>query len=140
MVTESAHTGGPTTDAGGRRIRLAMAALFVLGVVVQFYLAGRGVFRASSDYTAHKTVGNILHLLSFVILVASVAIPATRNRVDIGLAAALFVLTTIQAALGQFAHPELGALHPVNALLVLGAASGILSRDRRLGAAPARTT
>jgi uncharacterized protein DUF6220 len=138
MASESASPAPATAAQPGRQIRLALTALFLLGVVVQFYLAGRGVFRASSDFDAHKTVGDILHLVSIVILLASIAIPATRNRVDIGLAFALFVLMTIQVILGDFEHPELGALHPVNALLVMGAAGGIVSRDRRLLGAPAQ--
>ena len=58
--------------------------------------------------------------------------PATRNRVDIGLAVALFVLMTIQALLGNFDHRQVNALHPLTGVLVLGAAAGIVSRDRRL--------
>jgi hypothetical protein len=135
MATQGVPHAAEPDAKSGRQIRLGLIAVFLAGVVVQFYLAGRGVFRASSNFDAHKTVGDILHPLSFVIFIASVAIPATRNRVDIGLGFALFVLMTIQAILGDFKHPELGALHPVNGLLVLGAAAGIFSRDRRLTAA-----
>lgn len=129
-----------TTSAapvGDRRPRLYLVGLFLVGVAAQFYLAGRGAFGASS-YDAHKALGGILYLVTLLVLVVSIALPATRNRVDIGLAAALFVLMTIQAAIGTLDHPQVGAFHPVNGLLVTGAAAGILSRDRRLGAAPAR--
>jgi hypothetical protein len=129
----------PATPQGDRRPRLYLVGLFLLGVAVQFYLAGRGAFHAS-DYDAHKTLGNILHGISLLILVVSVALPATRNRVDIGLAAVLFILMSIQVAIGTFEHPELGAFHPLNALLITGAVAGILSRDRRLGAVAAPTT
>jgi hypothetical protein len=38
-----------------QRIRLVVTALFVLGLFVQFYLAGRGAFGASS-YSALRAV------------------------------------------------------------------------------------
>jgi hypothetical protein len=136
MSTSTTTTAG---TSGNRRIRLALVALFLVGVAVQFYLAGRGAFGASS-YDAHEALGGILHGVSLLILIASVAIPATRNRVDIGLAAVLFVLASIQMGIASFEHPELGAFHPFNAILILGAAAGLLSRDRRLGDGPAART
>ncbi len=52
------------------------------------------------------------------------------------MAAVLFLLVLIQGFIGSFDHPKLGALHPVNALLIVGLSFHILSRDRA-GAAPA---
>jgi hypothetical protein len=96
---------------------------------VQFYFAGRGAFGAS-NYNAHKDLGGILHLLSVVILIATIAIPATRNREDIGMAVVLVILTTIQAAIGTLDHPDVGAFHPVNALLIVGLSFHMVDRDR----------
>ncbi len=127
-----ATRGGPGST--GRKIRLAIMGLFLLGILVQFYLAGRGVFRASENFEAHEALGWMLHTATFVILILTVAIKDLRNRVDIGLAVALFVLATIQGLIATYETPGLGALHPVNALLVTGAAAGILARDRRLSA------
>lgn len=103
--------------------------LFLLGLALQFYFAGRGAFGAST-YDAHKTLGDTLHGVSLLFLLLTVILPATRNRVDIGMAAALFVLMTIQAAIGDLKHPEVGAFHPVNALLIVGLSFGLLRRDR----------
>ena len=128
---DAPHRG---TGSTGRKIRLAITGLLLLGILVQFYLAGRGVFRASDDFEAHVGLGWTLHTLTLVILVLTVAIKDLRNRVDIGLAVALFVLATIQGLIATYETPELGALHPVNALLMTGAAAGILARDRRLSA------
>jgi Family of unknown function (DUF6220) len=127
----------PARRSLGRQVRLILMGLFVLGIVVQFYLAGRGVFGAGS-YEAHKSLGWALHSASLAIFILTIAFPDTRNRTDVGLAFALFVLVTIQTSIASFKHPEVGALHPVNALLVTGAAAGILSRDRRLGRAAPR--
>jgi hypothetical protein len=56
-----------------------------------------------------------------------------RNGRDIGLAIGLFVLMTIQAIIPSFEHPEVGALHPLNAVLLLGLAVHLLMRDRAPG-------
>ncbi len=135
MSSAAAPPAGPVDT--GRRIHLGLVIVFLIGVFVQFYLAGRGVFVESHDYEPHKMLGNILHLLSLIILIASIAIPSTRNRRDIGMAAVLFVLVTIQAAIGSFDHPDVGAFHPVNALLIVGLSFDLLARDRAAMAAPA---
>ena len=63
-MSDAGHTAGtaapPTTGAPlVQRIRLIVVAVFVLGIFVQVYLAGRGVFGASS-FSAHRTFGNII--------------------------------------------------------------------------------
>jgi DMSO/TMAO reductase YedYZ heme-binding membrane subunit len=121
-------TASPDT---GRKVHFALVALFMVLVAVQFYLAGRGAFGADT-YDAHETVGGIAHLVTLVILIATIAIPSTRNRQDIGMAAALFVLMTIHAAIADRDHPQLGAFHPVTALLLTGLGFHLISRDRRV--------
>lgn len=124
-----APTPASARRSGGRRIRLGLMLLFIVGVFVQFYLAGRGVFGAS-NYDAHRTWGNILHLFSLVILIATIAIPASRNGRDIGMAFGLLVLVTIQMMIGNFDHKQVAAFHPVLALVILGLAFGMLKHDR----------
>ena len=103
--------------------------VFLVGIPVQFYLAGRGVFGAS-NYDAHKGVGDAMHGISVLVFVVSFFGADMRNGRDLGLAFAFFVLMTIQAIIPSFKHPEIGALHPVNALLLLGLAVHLLMRDR----------
>ena len=111
-------------------IRLVVVALFVVGLLVQFYLAGRGAFGASS-YSAHRTFGDALHLVTPVILVLSLLHRRTRNRIDIAHAILLIVLFEVQLALADLQHPTVGAFHPVNGLLILAVASSLLLRDLR---------
>jgi len=111
-------------------IRLVVVGLFVLGLFVQFYLAGRGAFGASS-YSAHRTFGNVLHFVTPVILVLTLLPRRTRNRVDVVLAIALIVLFEVQLALADLKHPSVGAFHPVNGLLILGVAVWLFRRDLR---------
>ena len=113
-----------------QRIRLVVGALFVLGLVVQFYLAGRGAFGASS-YSAHRTFGDALHLVTPVILVLTLLHRRTRNRIDVTLAILLIVLFEGQLALADLEHPSVGAFHPVNGVVILAVAFWLLLRDLR---------
>ncbi len=113
-----------------QRVRLAVVGLFIVGLFVQFYLAGRGVFGAAS-YSMHKDFGDVLHLAPPVILVLTLVNRATRNRVDIIHSVLLIVLFEIQFALADLKHPAVGAFHPVNGLLLLGVAYSLLRRDLR---------
>jgi hypothetical membrane protein len=101
-----------------------LAALFVLAVIVQVFLAGLGIFGAKT-FSPHKDFGWILHTATIVIFLLSIAGPRTRR--DIGMGFGLFVLTTIQVSLvGESIRedaPGVAALHPVLALFVLGLAA-----------------
>lgn len=120
------------TSAGrARRLRLGLVALFLIGIPVQFYLAGRGVFGAGS-YDAHKRVGDIMHLITVLAFVVTLFGADMRNRRDVALALGLAVLMTIQAIIPSFDHPNVGALHPLNAILLLGLAVHLVMRDRGL--------
>jgi len=114
-----------------QRARLAVVALFIAGIFVQVYLAGRGAFGAST-YSAHKDFGNILHFVPGVVLILTLVSRTTRNRVDVILAILLIVLFEVQFALGDLKHPDAGAFHPVNALLLLGVAVTLFARDLRV--------
>ena len=112
-----------------------LAGLFVAGAVVQFFLAGLGVFGTGEAFGVHATVGTILAYASAVLLVlAGILVLSGREaRRSAGLAALLVVLMVVQYALVELfsgAVPSLAALHPVNGLLVLGAAL-LLTLGRR---------
>lgn len=113
-----------------QRVRLAVVGAFILGLFVQFYLAGRGAFGASS-YSAHRTFGDVLHFVTPVVLVLTLLSRATRNRIDIALAILLVVLFELQLALADLDHPNVGAFHPVNGVLILVVAFALFHRDLR---------
>jgi Family of unknown function (DUF6220) len=102
----------------------------MLGLFVQFYLAGRGAFAASS-YATHRDFGDVLHLVTPLILVLTLVNRTTRNRVDIIHSILLIVLFEVQFALADLKHPSVGAFHPVNALLILGVTYSLFRRDLR---------
>jgi hypothetical protein len=98
--------------------------LIVLLGVLQFFLAGLGIFGAES-FSAHETVGGILHGLTVLVFLLAIAGPRTGR--DIGMGFALAALTTLQISLPELRDdsPWLAAFHPVLALAVLGLAAHI---------------
>jgi hypothetical protein len=114
-----------------------LALLIAVGVVVQVFLAGLGIFGAES-FDAHEGFGWALHTTAIVLFLLALLGPRTGRT--IGLAFGLLVLMTVQIMLvgARDDMPWLAALHPVLALFVLGLALHIgmplVSRRR---AAPA---
>jgi Family of unknown function (DUF6220) len=113
-----------------QRIRLVVLGLFLLGIFVQFYLAGRGAFGASS-FSAHRTFGDALGSFPPAVLVLTLLHRRTRNRVDVIHAILLVALFEVQYALADLDHPGVGAFHPVNGLLILLVALSLFRRDLR---------
>lgn len=100
------------------KIHLGLAWVIVAVVIAQFFLAGLGIFRATS-FTAHQRTGYLAIGLTLVLLLLALA--GWLGGLRIGLSALLLVLTIIQSLLPK--GPSLvAALHPVNALLILGVA------------------
>lgn len=95
--------------------------------VVQFFLAGLGIFGAES-FSAHRTVGWILQGCTLLVFLLAIAGP--RIGRDIGMGFVLFALTTLQTSLPALRGdaPWLAAFHPLLALAVLGLASHIGGR------------
>ena len=104
-----------------KRLHAAVAALFVVAIVVQVFLAGAALANlgGSGNFAIHIELGWTW------IGIAALAVPLTalaarRPRREIGIALALLVLYVIQTALPGFraSAPWLAALHPVNALFL----------------------
>ena len=136
MADTSAPTGA---RAGLTKAYRGVAALIALGVVVQVFLAGLGIFGAADfrDFGEHEAFGWTLHTLAVVLVLLAIAGP--RTRWDIGASIALLVLMTVQIMLVNSADdaPGLAALHPTLALLVLALALWIHLRGRLVRAARA---
>ena len=104
--------------------------------VLQFFLAGLGIFGAES-FDAHKSVGFAIHGITIVVFLLAIAGPRTGQ--DIGMGFVLAALTTLQISLPGLRDdaPWLAAFHPVLALLVLGLAAHIGRRYTGAGGAGA---
>jgi Family of unknown function (DUF6220) len=113
-----------------------IALIITAGLVVQFFLAGVGVFGADS-FDAHKGLGWILHTAAILILIAAIVGP--RDRKSILFSLAFIVVFTIQTMLPAADEPWLAAFHPLLALAVLGMAAHIgmpAINRRRAASAP----
>ena len=99
-----------------RYVYLGLAVAFVIGLVVQVFYAGMGVFGAS-DFEVHIGLGWLLHLVPILILVAAAVGRAGRRRIiwATALAATVFVVPIL--ALMRADAPALAALHPVGAII-----------------------
>ena len=100
-----------------------VCAAFVLGVLGQVYLAGRGAFRGVEGYQGfgpHETMGNILGIAAVVILV--LALIARAGKPSMIGALVLFLLTEVaQHGLAQAGRHNawVGGLHALDGMLIL---------------------
>ena len=110
-----------------------LVTLFAAAVVVEFFLAGLGIFRTmpgedesvghevfEDKFEPHAGLGSFLiggSLLLLILILVAWAGPRL-----IGATFALAVLTVVQMVLGNAGEdaPVAGAFHVINALLVLG--------------------
>ena len=101
---------------------LAWLAL-ALGVL-QFFLAGLGIFGAS-NFSAHEGVGYLFHTIAVIVFLLALAGPRTGR--DIGIGFLFAVLATVQIYLPELRGdaPALAAIHPLLALFLLGLAAHI---------------
>ena len=116
----------------------ALGLLIAVGVVVQVFLAGLGIFGAES-FDAHKGFGWIVHTAAIVLFLLALLGPRTGRAIGLGFG--LLALMTIQIFFVDAREdaPYVAALHPVFALLVLGLAFHIgmpLVSRRRAASAP----
>jgi hypothetical protein len=126
------RSAGPAAATGWRRAAeigyVVFAVLFIVSVFVQFFLAGLGVFGAES-FEAHKDFAGVFHL--FALLLVILALLVRRNRIDLTLVIALFVLTTIQFSLPEADDGYVQAIHVVNALVIYTAAYHVMQRGMK---------
>ena len=128
-----------------RTIHRYLLSIFTVGVVVQFFLAGLGVFKVTggaSDqrfdhvFAPHRALGNVLFIVAILVLLA--AMVARLSRARVALSAALVVLVFLQSVFANDGPAWFRAIHPVNAALILalaGSFTGMLWREYRTGSA-----
>ena len=95
------------------------ASILVVGLVLQVFLAGLGVFDDPTFFLTHRDTGYALEGLAFVVIVFAAISRAGRGQV--GQAALIFGLFFLQSAFVALREsaPSLAALHPVNGFLIL---------------------
>lgn len=121
----------------------ASAWSIFLAVIVQFFLAGLGVFADARTFQIHAYVGYSLFFVMLIVLV--VAFAARLPWRAIGLTAVLPALVFLQSVLiqvGRTGLPVVAALHPVNGLAIFSLAGFLALQSRSYIAArkPHRVT
>jgi MFS family permease len=113
-----------------------LVRIFMAGLVLQFYLAGAPIFGVQLSFAPHRMLGFALTIAAILFLV--LALVGRLGRKLIGFSILLVSLTIVQAILPAFrGHaPWIAALHPVNALVLMGVSAAI----RRYGHAEAPQT
>ena len=109
------------------KIHAGLSILTLVAVILQFFLAGLGLFGAE-PYDAHKTNGYLIALSALLLLILSLI--GRLDRACVGASAGLFLLMILQIALIESKKPWIEAFHPLVALLVLGASFQLAMRGR----------
>jgi hypothetical protein len=114
-----------------------VTTLFFVGVIVQFFLVGYGLFDMKHGATidnaksldAHRGLGFILSDFGSILMLILVLLAWPKPRRLLWMWILLAVLAFVQSILATvgFKHWGVGMFHPVNALLLLGL-SGHLAR------------
>jgi hypothetical protein len=114
-----------------RILFLAVTWLFVLGVVLQVFLAGLIVF-GGGGRDAHIGLGWLLHLVPVPILILAWA--AKSGRTTLWLSLGLFISVFVQPFLPALrsSAPALAALHPVDAMVIFVLGLAVAYRAWRL--------
>jgi hypothetical protein len=125
-----------------RRAHLVLAWGFVAGVVLQVFLAGRGVFESTLLFKAHSGWGYLLGMLAILLLVLAAVGRLGRRQVLYALA--LWVMIALQSIfiVLRSDFPTVAALHPVNGFAIL-LVSILMAREAWLArdvAQPVETT
>lgn len=100
-----------------RLLYLALAWLFVAGLVFQVFLIGLGMFGDAAARETHATFGWILHLVPLPILVFAALSRAGSRHWQWALALAVIVFLVPIFATMRTSSTVLAALHPVSAVL-----------------------
>jgi hypothetical protein len=122
---------------------LGFAWLFMAAIVVQVYFAGFMLFGQDGGRELHENTGYILGTAGGLFLLLPALARAGATSIVLGVV--LAVVTFFQPNLTDLrdTSPLLAALHPVNALLILGLSVYLVRRATQLvreerAAAPAR--
>ncbi len=123
----------------GRTVFLVAAAILAVGLVLQVFLAGLGVFAGPGNFATHRDTGYTLSLVPLVMIVSGLVGQVGRRLVLLSLGIGLlFVLQSVFVAM-RGNSPEIAALHPENGVLIL-LLTLLVARDAwllRRGARPA---
>jgi len=102
-----------------RRAHVAVAWGFVAALVIQVFLAGRGVFENAERFKDHAGWGYTIGLLPLILLILAAIGRLGRRQAIYAIALfGMFILQSVLVALRD-SQPLVAALHPVNGFAIL---------------------
>jgi len=103
----------------GRNVYLVLSWVFVAGLLVQVFLAGRGVFDNPLQFSTHRDFGYTLSIVPVLMLVVGLIARVGRRLTVFAIVAfVMFILQSVFVAARE-SSPMIAALHPVNGFLIL---------------------
>jgi hypothetical protein len=135
----------PATEVTGARatadtVFAYLAALLVLAVVVQFFLAGLGVWGIdqrkldkATSLDPHRAVAGIIALIAVLMFIAALVARTSKAKIWVSSLVAVLaeVVQALLAAGGEHQH-WVGGLHVLDGVIILGLAGWLhrISRSR----------
>lgn len=106
------------------------AALLVLGVAMQVFLAGAALLVSGTYIDTHRTLAHLVELVSMVIIVVGffTKFPARVQGLGVLFLLLMFMQYVFLYAVPALGIPVLRALHAANALLMFWAALALTQR------------
>jgi len=117
---------------GARIVYVALTWAFVIGILLQVYFIGLGLFSSSDYLELHATFGWLLHLAPPFILLAAALARAGRSRILLTAALAVLIFFVPILAAIRADAPLTAAFHPVAAVLAFALAVFVARRARTL--------
>lgn len=128
-LTSPSQTRSPIRRLA-RRGALVGSFVLALGILLEVFLAGGGIFASSSWWPMHIILGLVLMLFPIAFLLLAWMGHLGRGSYWVG--SLTFLLIVLQAFLIEIPRrtglPILSALHPVNALVIFGLTVFLIQR------------
>ena len=132
-----ADTGAPSK---ADKVFAYLAALLVLAVIVQFFLAGLGVWGIdqrkldkATSLDPHRAVADLIALIALLMFIAALVSRTSKPRIWVSITIAILAaaVQSLLAAGGEHQH-WVGGLHVLDGLVILGLAGWMHSSTRGL--------
>ncbi|WP_280249460.1 DUF6220 domain-containing protein [Nocardia abscessus] len=132
-----------------KRAFTGLAALLLLAVIAQFYLAASGAYDTApveESFQPHRTLGYMILVFALVLTIAAAIARMPRRLVGLaglvtGLVIGQSVIREVARAVGDASsggHLVFG-LHAINGLVIIGVIGMIVRQSRKIARKPVRT-
>lgn len=132
-----------------KRAFTGLAALLLLAVIAQFYLAASGAYDTApveESFQPHRTLGYVILVFALVLTIAAAIARMPRRLVGLaglvtGLVIGQSVIREVARAFGDGSsggHLVFG-VHAINGLVIIGVIGMIVRQSRKVARKPVRT-